>query len=298
MLVNIAGLGTSKFHVSCSDDDMDGDTESNADQQQVSSFGRDCGKFQGDGKGSTGVNQWLLEGFIDNSGEVLDCTVPTGGPIVQSCEFFAEPVSCETVGKPSVITMRYIDGACPGNNTQGGKSSCSGSVDDSLPVTVTLDGGTLGPIDPGATFDVPTTGSNTVIELSNSGGTQTNEVHTSCSAPLVAGETFGNMELVALDGQGLGADVVYSYLIGNSGNLPITGITAIDDKLGPVPGSPLAQLNPGESTTLKAAAFVTETVTNTVTVNGNVSTGAVCVAESSSTVTAMGPPPCDISIVL
>ena len=80
---------------------------------------------------------------------------------------------------------------------------------------MTLDGGTLGPIEPGETFDVPTTGP-TPSRLTNAGGTQTNDVHTSCSAPLEAGETFGSMELVALDGQGLGADVTYSYLISNN----------------------------------------------------------------------------------
>lgn len=297
VLVSVDG-GTSKFHVSCSDKDMDGDTATNEDQQQVSSFGRDCGKFQGDGKGSTGINTWLLEGFIDADGAVLDCTIPTGGPIVSSCEFFATTVDCDSAGKPDVITMRYVGGDCPGNNSQGGKSNCSGSVNGSLPVTVTLDGGTLGPINPGETFDVPTTGSNTTIMLSNTGGTQANDVHTSCSAPLVAGETFGGMELVALDGQGLGEDVVYSYLISNTGGETVTGITAIDDQLGTVPGSPLDALLSGESTTLSATAFVTETVTNTVTVDGSVTSGAECLASASATVTALGPPPCDVSIVL
>ncbi|MDH3552238.1 MAG: hypothetical protein OER22_06445 [Gammaproteobacteria bacterium] len=300
-IVNISGAvsGQSTFHVSCSDDDMDGDTSSNADQQQVSPFGRDCAKDQGDGKGKSGfINQWLLEGFVDKNGDVLDCTVPTGGPIVSSCEFHAMPASCDTVGKPSVITMRYMGGGCPGNNTQEGKSSCSGSIDGAQAVTVTLDGGTLGPIDPGQTFDVPTTGSNTVISLSNGGGTQTNNVHTSCSAPLVAGETFGGMELVALDGQGTGTDVIYSYLISNTGTETITGITALDDKLGPVPGSPLDFLVPGDSATLTAMAFISETMTNTVTVDGSVPSGAECLAMASATVTALGPPPCSVSIVL
>ena len=134
--------------------------------------------------------------------------------------------------------------------------------------------------------------------LTNAGGTQTNDVHTSCSAPLVAGEIFGGMELVALDGQGLGADVVYSYLISNTGSETINGITAIDDRLGIVPGSPLDALSPGASTILSATAFVTDTVTNTVTVDGNVASGAECLASASATVTALGPPPCDVSIAI
>ena len=54
-------LGTSVYHLSCSDSEMDG-----AD---------DCGKRQGDGKGndSSRLNDWLFEGMVD-SDETLDCT--------------------------------------------------------------------------------------------------------------------------------------------------------------------------------------------------------------------------------
>ncbi len=54
-------LGESKFHLSCSDSEMDGP--------------EDCGKRQGDGKGNDSglINDWLLEGMVD-SDETLDCT--------------------------------------------------------------------------------------------------------------------------------------------------------------------------------------------------------------------------------
>ena len=54
-------LGTSVYHLSCSDSEMDG-----AD---------DCGKRQGDGKSndSSRLNDWLFEGMVD-SDETLDCT--------------------------------------------------------------------------------------------------------------------------------------------------------------------------------------------------------------------------------
>jgi len=74
VVVTIVGGGESVFHVSCSDKDMDGDTATNEDEVQVSPLGRDCGKSQGNGKGSSGVNDWLLEGFVDKNNDVLDCT--------------------------------------------------------------------------------------------------------------------------------------------------------------------------------------------------------------------------------
>ncbi len=54
-------IGDSRFHISCSDTDMNG--------------AEDCGKRQGDGKGndSSLINDWILEGIVD-SDETLDCT--------------------------------------------------------------------------------------------------------------------------------------------------------------------------------------------------------------------------------
>lgn len=55
-------IGESKFHLSCSDADMNG--------------AEDCGKRQGDGKSkkrSSGVNDWLLEGMVDRSSS-FNCT--------------------------------------------------------------------------------------------------------------------------------------------------------------------------------------------------------------------------------
>ncbi len=53
-------LGTSVFHLSCSDSEMNG--------------AEDCGKRQGDGKGndSSRLNDWLFEGIVD-SDETFDC---------------------------------------------------------------------------------------------------------------------------------------------------------------------------------------------------------------------------------
>ncbi len=59
-------IGTSTFHLSCSDADMNG--------------AEDCGKFEGDGKGKIGfINDWLFAGMAGN-GRTLDCGPVTPPP--------------------------------------------------------------------------------------------------------------------------------------------------------------------------------------------------------------------------
>ena len=62
-------LGTSEFHISCSDPNMNGV--------------EDCGRNQGDGTNDDPslINDWLLEGIVGGNGS-LECTpavIPTGG---------------------------------------------------------------------------------------------------------------------------------------------------------------------------------------------------------------------------
>ncbi len=54
-------IGESKFHRSCSDSDMNGP--------------EDCGKAEGNGKqnDSNFLNLWILNGLVDEAGQVLDC---------------------------------------------------------------------------------------------------------------------------------------------------------------------------------------------------------------------------------
>ena len=61
LTISGAVSGSSRFHVSCSDDEMDGE--------------EDCGTRQGNGKGNDAgkVNDWLLEGMIGEGG-ALDCS--------------------------------------------------------------------------------------------------------------------------------------------------------------------------------------------------------------------------------
>jgi hypothetical protein len=69
--------GFSTFHVSCSDDDMNGP--------------EDCGKPQGDGKDQADFeNFWLLDGLATDSGFEFDCTPPATDAILT---FFDDSVA-------------------------------------------------------------------------------------------------------------------------------------------------------------------------------------------------------------
>lgn len=73
-------LGESTFHLSCSDDDMDGEPTNDA-QEQIPPYTNDCGKWQGNGKnnGADLINTWILEGLVDSDGE-LDCGLVDSNP--------------------------------------------------------------------------------------------------------------------------------------------------------------------------------------------------------------------------
>jgi uncharacterized repeat protein (TIGR01451 family) len=72
MTIYLAGtsqvIGTSVFHVSCSDDELDGP--------------EDCGTNQGNGKGNDAgkINDWLLDGMIGERGS-LACALPNSGVV-------------------------------------------------------------------------------------------------------------------------------------------------------------------------------------------------------------------------
>ena len=296
-IVNISGsvFGQSTFHVSCSDKDMDGDTSTNEDQQQVSPVGRDCGKDEGNGKGSSGINTWLLEGFVDKSNAVLDCTVD-GGIGTASCEFQAVAADCKfPVDKPDILTFRVSGGDCSAsdNDQEPGKTECTGGfINADEVVQVSVNGDPRFTLQPGETFDVER-GGDPEIELFQGNVSQFNTFHGSCSQPLQAGDKYGANELLLLDGNGLGTTVVYSYQVGNGGPGDLTGITVTDDQLGPVPGSPIGSLAEGASETLTATTFLTKTTTNTATAVAS----PTCAAESNPVLVTVSPPPdCDVSI--
>jgi hypothetical protein len=299
-------IGQSTFHLSCSDDDMDGP--------------EDCGKVEGNGKGLSGfVNTWILEG-ISGAGGSFECS-PSSDQAAESCEVNSqEGVQCKQ--RPTAISFRYTGNGCAdSSNTQAAdKWSCTpGPGNPAGPVrilvskpdgtNVSLDTGLPPSVEVGevvtamaanagrADFD-----SDSRVRITDANGLLVEDVrlHTSCSQPLLTGDRYGSLEVVGYENatQGKvqsGAEVKYHYVVKNSGATDVFDVSVEDDALVPptVPGSPI-DLAAGQQQTLMASAFVDQTTTGTVVVEGMTASGSPCNDSDSLTVTAVGPPPCEI----
>ena len=124
-----------------------------------------------------------------------------GNPAGQDC--------CDQGDKPIELTWRYVGGSCPGNNTQDDKSECTGGTVNANTVFIDAnekDDGSgdqyfSGNVSIGQTFTFgPGAGEDkfpSAIFISV-GGQQLNEFHTSCSAPIIPGQTFGALQLVSV----------------------------------------------------------------------------------------------------
>ncbi|MHC4694935.1 MAG: DUF7467 domain-containing protein, partial [Planctomycetota bacterium] len=139
--------------------------------------------------------------------------------------------------------------------------------------------------------------SETIVQV----GGQTLTFHTSCSQPLAVGDVFGSLEVVGINGQRLGSLVLYSYEITNIGSVSAFDVTVVDDVLGPIPGSPIARIDPGDpAVKLEASMTVSEDTTNTVTVTGALGVGGdpACEDTDTATVTVEEPPtpPCTTKV--
>lgn len=279
-------IGKSDFHISCSDPDMTG-----AD---------DCGKPQGDGKALSGswIQTWAFEG-MSGGGKTLTCTQDTQLDWKPSCEITpqANP-SCATEGKPTSLTFRLEDNDNTITNLQGGKATSTGTFNTALPVTVTAKSGTTtlkvtpSTVSLNGQFVVSGSfGADTTITLSNSGGTKTIKLHTSCSQVLAVGNEFGAIELVAFNGKTGGTDVKYRYVVQNNSSGVLT-YNLIDMVGNTVVKQYLNQSLGGNQSALfdDFIAKLTGTTTNTATVTGTIPNLAQCSATASVTVTQVAPP--------
>ena len=255
-------IGESTFHLSCSDDDMNGP--------------EDCSKYEGDGKGKTGfINEWIFEGMAGN-GLVLDCT-PTPVEGADSCEFVLSPApSCESLyAKPTSLTFRYTGADCSAsdNGQPSDKFTCSGEP-GSAPVSITIEKDpskiTVSPsseLNVGDLVTVSAIGSDMGSEIQLYVGAQFLKIHTSCSQPLATGDVFGSLELVQFKGQSSGAEVTYFYEVTNNRNKHRKRhqrvLTTSSASCSHCPH----HFHADKSLTLEASALINETTTNVVTVN-------------------------------
>jgi hypothetical protein len=306
-------IGTSIFHLSCSDQDMNGP--------------EDCNARQGDGKSNDAslLNDWLLEGIVDAGGE-LDCTVDSPASTETECKVISREGALCT-NRPTSISFRYHAGDdCDdsSNSQPADKTSCDDPLVNAAParIIVSKDDGTNVTLDtgPGATVE---DGDVVVALASNAGLTdfdsssriqildgsdnllQNITLHTSCSQPLAIGDHYGAMEVVAFENseQGevqVGAEVQYTYTVTNNNTFDLAAIALNDDKLDPteVPGSPIIDLLAGETASLMSSVFVEETVKNTVTATAftepDVPACSAVTASAEVTVEQYKPPPCVI----
>ena len=282
----------SKFHVSCSDVNFNSPD--------------DCGKSAGNGKSDDNNfnNGWILEGFIDKDGLVLDCNASNGdGDFSQNCEFEKQLVNCETFDKPTSLTFRY-EGSGPVSGCTDNAASranqkpptCSGDLPAGATVMVTLNDGSADPmaVAPGEEFTITGFGSQTEVTLTGGGGEEVDDFHTSCSAPLELGDIFGNLVLVGWDGARGSADVTYRYVVTNKGD-PLTGVVVNDSILGNI--GTIASLVTNQSETLESTTVaISDTTTNTAVATGILPNGAQCPSNTDSVTVTAKEPTCDVAI--
>mmetsp|Transcript_30979 Transcript_30979/g.75775 ORF Transcript_30979/g.75775 Transcript_30979/m.75775 type:complete len:433 (-) Transcript_30979:119-1417(-) len=201
-------------------------------------------------------------------------------------------VDCDTLKaagrKPETLTWVYTGGSCADSTfptTQNAKGKfhtdfeCTGTVDGSQPATVTFDKGGSFTLAPGESATVDLKDSKE-FTISNSGGTQSLQIHTSCSQPLRAGTSAGALTLAELDGQGAGGgSVTYTCEVENRGD-PVDG--NVGDSFGTLDAS-LALAN-GETVSFERTRELTSGEENTCTFDGVLSDGSPCDAEDSVTV--------------
>ncbi|PIB29393.1 hypothetical protein BFP77_06345 [Maribacter sp. 4U21] len=139
-----------------------------------------------------------LEGLLSDDGEV--CNESDVPPI------FAEDCCDEIDGKPSQLTFTFLGGGCAADgNTQDDKSECNGGVGTPVDAQIRvidkkdneLFNGNVA-LNDTFTFGNPSDKLESVIFIYINGNQEVNEVHASCSAPLIPGERFGSLRLEGL----------------------------------------------------------------------------------------------------
>ncbi len=228
---------------------------------------------------------------------------------------YFDPPHCE--GNVEVLKLRYNGVGCAEtNHTQdSAKVICSGDAQDASPVriiaktcadcagdcgcgsTVLLDTGSPASVQLDEVIEIvgaPTLTANTIIQIYDAGDNLIEKVcfNTSCSQPLNLGDQFGSLQVFGMTTTIGGsvsqcAAVEYTYTVtNNSGNI-VTNVTVMDDKLGEVPGSPIAEILPADTVSLTKTTILCEETSNTVTATS----GEGCEGAASAIITVGEPDP-------
>ncbi|MDH3587824.1 MAG: hypothetical protein OEQ74_00325 [Gammaproteobacteria bacterium] len=264
-----------------------------------------------DPKGDPSPN-WLVEAFIDKDGNIVELPTPE---FADSCEIPAPgDTICEK--RPTAIQFRYTGGDCLAskNDQPSDKFECEDFASANGPVAISIFNGdkiyaSISDALPGTLIDATAANagrndfdSEVHIEIRDSAGNllQFVRLHTSCSQPLALGDSFGGMEVTSFtnEEQGTvqsGAEVIYQYVISNTGQIAATNIVVTDTALDPteVPGSPIALLNAGVTEILQATTFVDSPVNGTASLIGYVGE-VLCEAEDTTPISIATPPPCSV----
>ncbi len=231
-----------------------------------------------------------------------ECSIP--GP---------QPFPCNN--KIRDLSVRYDGGGCnQSNNPQSGKATCTPPAGPTgfqpVRIKAASSKGKVYLDTVAATVDI---GETVVISATNAGDStlaadtliniidqfgnpvQDLKIHTSCSQPIGLGDRFGSLEIVGfVDGGGVafggGTEIEYSYKIQNPGSSDATDVSVIDDKLGEIPGSPILEIEGGETVVLRTTAFISQETQNTVTVSYD-QAGGSCPDVTDSAIVLVKPPP-------
>ena len=198
---------------------------------------------------------------------------PTPSTPTDHCVVQVGPVDCTTEGKPTSLTFRYNGGTCANpdnNNLQNGKFTCTGTIDPTQPILVSStdldDIISPGLVSRGGEFTVSAGNFNgqSTFMLTNSGGTETESIHTSCSRVLAVGNVFGSLTLTAFNGNAGGAEVTYIYTVTNTSSSDLTDVMLVDNQLGDVAEGPFT-LDAGEVRSFTKTTTLGQTTINTAT---------------------------------
>jgi hypothetical protein len=165
-----------------------------------------------------GVNMALMNG-ANQALKSLKDLLKEANEDKSDCNPSSGDANCDTAGRPNVLTLRYNGNSCAlATNAQmaiAGKTSCNGDplaaplvrivvTSSSTPPTASASKYFDGMVTLNQQFEAKSTlagsttfGANTYFYIYN-GPTlvQTIQVHTSCSAPLRRGDTFGSLQLL------------------------------------------------------------------------------------------------------